>query len=196
MDSVDNFYKIMGVGPTASAEEIKKRYRFLAREFHPDLTADPSALKTFQLINRAYRTLRDPDRRNAYDRDQQSLIESDRQKITVANLVADAEDALMVGLLVKARGICETVLEIDPNHVRALHILGDVHAGLNKTSAALDAYRRALSLAPGAALQSKVTRLEAMLPSGAEAASTRNGAAAKTVDGHPSLIRRLFLRRP
>ncbi|MGO8672568.1 MAG: J domain-containing protein [Capsulimonadaceae bacterium] len=196
METASNYYQVLGVSPTDSPEAIKTRYRALAREFHPDLaTQTPNALRTFMSITRAYRTLGDPDRRRKYDSDQKILVETERNKAALGNLERDAEAALMGGLLAKARGICEAMLEVDANHVRALHMLGDALAGQQKTAAALDAYRRALSLSPGATLQAKVSRMESARAVTVEAAPSGSRAAAKPMERRPSLVGRLFLHR-
>lgn len=63
-----DYYKILGVDKTASAEEIKKAYRKLARQHHPDLNPnDKEAHKLFQQINEANEVLSDPDKRKKYD---------------------------------------------------------------------------------------------------------------------------------
>jgi curved DNA-binding protein len=62
-----DYYKIMGVGREASADEIKRAYRKLARKYHPDVSKEPNAEERFKEIGEAYEVLRDPEKRAAYD---------------------------------------------------------------------------------------------------------------------------------
>jgi len=67
MDFVD-YYKTLGVPKNASAEDIKKAYRKLARKLHPDVNPnDKEAHKKFQQINEANEVLSDPEKRKKYD---------------------------------------------------------------------------------------------------------------------------------
>ncbi len=66
MESKD-YYKVLGVKPQASAEELKHAYRKLARKYHPDVSKEPQAEARFKEIAEANETLSEPDKRALYD---------------------------------------------------------------------------------------------------------------------------------
>jgi curved DNA-binding protein len=67
MDYID-YYKVLGVSKNASEKDIKKAYRKLARQYHPDVNPnDAVAEEKFKAINEAHEVLGDPEKRKKYD---------------------------------------------------------------------------------------------------------------------------------
>jgi curved DNA-binding protein len=62
-----DYYKTLGVARGAGDEEIKKAYRKLARKYHPDVSKEANAKEKFQEVSEAYETLKDKEKRAAYD---------------------------------------------------------------------------------------------------------------------------------
>ena len=68
MSSKPDYYDVLGVGRNASEDEIRRAFRKLAREYHPDVSKAPDADAKFKQINEAYEVLRDAEKRQMYDR--------------------------------------------------------------------------------------------------------------------------------
>jgi curved DNA-binding protein len=62
-----DYYKVLGVARTATAEDIKKSYRRLARKYHPDVSKEKDAEQKFKEVQEAYEVLKDTEKRAAYD---------------------------------------------------------------------------------------------------------------------------------
>lgn len=62
-----DYYKTLGVARGASGDDIKKAYRKLARKYHPDVSKEADAKERFQEVAEAYETLKDAEKRAAYD---------------------------------------------------------------------------------------------------------------------------------
>jgi len=196
-----NYYEVLGLPTTATADEIKKKYRELARKFHPDLVEDKAlGQRIFTQINQAYRALGDAERRSQYDatlnaartpvkpKMQASIISATTTTTTATanghkngaarsesldKMVHDADMALMDGDAAKARSICETVIKADPEFMQAYSILGDALAHMKKIDEAMKAYRRALHIGPSSIIQAKLSRLQAMRAMQDEAAAEK-----------------------
>jgi molecular chaperone DnaJ len=67
MTAERDFYEVLGVERSASDAEIKRAFRKLAQQWHPDVNADGEAQQRFKEINEAYQVLSDPQRRQSYD---------------------------------------------------------------------------------------------------------------------------------
>ncbi len=67
MNGNKDYYQILGIPRDAQTEDIRRAYRQLAREFHPDLNSDPRSADRMREINEAYEVLSDPDKRARYD---------------------------------------------------------------------------------------------------------------------------------
>src|ERR687896_1679474 len=64
----NDYYKVLGVDRKASQDDIKKAYRKLARQYHPDTNNDTGAEERFKQVSEAYDVLGDPEKRKKYDR--------------------------------------------------------------------------------------------------------------------------------
>lgn len=62
-----DYYKVLGLEKTATAEDIKNAYRRLAKKYHPDVSTEENATELFQELQEAYSVLKDPTKKEQYD---------------------------------------------------------------------------------------------------------------------------------
>ena len=180
MTAQHNYYEVMGLKETATQQEIKVRYRELARKYHPDLAKNKvEGQKLFKLVNQANQVLSDTDKRLVYD--QQLRIDRNmgtppatqqqggvrdgaamppKSPAEVSNLIAQAEMAMVAGQASEAEKACRSVLASNPRNAKALEMLGDALMQMLKLADGLDCYKKALAITPSAMLQTKVDRAQ------------------------------------
>lgn len=149
-----DLYGVLGVSRDVTREELKRRYRQLVRQYHPDVAADPEAAhERFIAIVEAYQTLSDPVRRRAYDALQASSppppqTRSDQIQRQIDDWFRHAIHRFEQGDLNGAAAQCRKILALDPRHGAAHALLGDVYAQRQEWDQALAAYSSAVAAAP------------------------------------------------
>jgi DnaJ-class molecular chaperone len=103
---VSEFYALLGVQRDATEADIKKAYRKLAMEYHPDRNAEPSAEARFKEITEAYEVLRDPQKRATYDRyGKAGLMRSISPKRSTSSC-ATSEDSIRSSVAAGSKARC------------------------------------------------------------------------------------------
>ena len=103
MATTTDYYAALGVDRGATDAEIKKAFRKLAQQWHPDVNSDPAAQERFKTINQAYQVLSDPERRQRYDLFGSAGIEGDPNMAGFGGF-ADIFDAFFGGTAGAAGG--------------------------------------------------------------------------------------------
>lgn len=149
-----DYYTLLGVPRDVGSEELKRRYRQLVRQFHPDVALDPEAAhERFIALVEAYRTLSDPVRRRAYDALQATAPPvTQTREVQVQRQIDDwfrhAVHEMEEGDLHGAAAQCRKILALDNRHAAAQALLGDIHAQRNEWDQALTSYSGAVAGAP------------------------------------------------
>ncbi len=162
-----SYYEILGLPETASAEQIKRKYRQLVRKFHPDVAPNKeTAHQFFILINEAYDTLTDPAGRREYDA---RLVEGRRYKAPAgqttshtqtrqeargkrkeqsAKYLREAQWSFIQRRFKEAASHCRAALRVNPGSAQAHAILGDIFRAQGKVDQAISEYTYALQCDP------------------------------------------------
>lgn len=77
-----DYYKVFGLSKAATKEEVKKRYRELAKKYHPDVNKSPDATAKMQEIQEAYYILYDDEARSRYNIQYERIYGAERQEFT------------------------------------------------------------------------------------------------------------------
>ncbi|MFQ3548273.1 MAG: DnaJ domain-containing protein [Armatimonadota bacterium] len=156
-------YQVLGVPRNATPEQIKAKYKQMARKFHPDIAEDKEvAHRIFLQVNEAYEVLIDPEKRKAYDatlrlegianagvnKTQSAQPQPPPRPVNVPKELRDAELAFIQRRLEEAERHCRAVLRTDSKNARAYAILGDIYRVQNKEDQAIHNYSYALQLNP------------------------------------------------
>ena len=168
------FYEILGVPEDAKLDEIKKRYRELARKYHPDVAQDKElASQIFNLVTEAYKTLSDDDTRKTYDAEQflkkRRAQERSRPRpsatqaasaspaprtaaqsalLEAERFVTQAQAAFVRNKMIEARSLADQALRFNRRSASAYEVLGDVSRVQGKVDEAIGHYTMTLQLDP------------------------------------------------
>lgn len=155
MQDSRNYYEILEVSRKATPQEIKKAYRRLARQYHPDLHPEnPTSAERFQVIYQAYQVLSDPVQRRQYDHDQG--FDGNRRQPKSAPMTAQDfyVRAVAKALARNYQGAikdCNQAIELNPDFVEAYVERGASRYKLGNARGALQDCNQALSLNPNLA---------------------------------------------
>lgn len=149
-----DYYSVLGVPRDVTSEDLKRRYRQLVRQHHPDVALDHDAARErFVAIVEAYQTLSDPARRRAYDALRQTAQPAAPSRSTQLQRQIDdwfrhAVHRLEQDDLNGAAAQCRKILALDAQHAAAHALLGDIHARRAEWDLALTSYSGAVAAAP------------------------------------------------
>jgi curved DNA-binding protein CbpA len=141
----------------ASKEEIKRRYRELARMYHPDVHPDKAqAHERFVLLTEAYQTLTDPLKRMSYDLALTRAEQARRQmearrgprRLSAEDLLVEAEARFFRREFEEAITLCQQALRLDPRNAAVYALLGDIYTELEQLEDAVVMYTYAVQYKP------------------------------------------------
>lgn len=160
-------YATLGIARFSSDSEIKKAWRKLARELHPDLNSSEEASQQFLKVKEAYEVLSEPSRKSAHDmalrfqeESAKKIAESDRPASTreqtekeryfaSQSKLNEARTAMQKGDYLTAKARAEELLQIQPRNAEAHAMLGDIHLLTGSYKEAEKAYAYATQFDPG-----------------------------------------------
>ncbi|BCW96138.1 MAG: DnaJ domain-containing protein [Fimbriimonadales bacterium] len=168
---MQNHYEVLGLSMHATQEAVRRRYRELVRQYHPDVNPSPLAKERFLRIQEAYQVLSDPERRRHYDallrlqlgeppsarynqpRTQPSRPAAPSQPRAPASdelrrAILQAERAFLQGRMQDALYWAKQATRLAPRHPKGHEIIGDVYRTQGHYDAALSAYTYAIQLDP------------------------------------------------
>lgn len=170
---MQNHYETLGLSIHATQEAIRRRYRELVRQYHPDVNPSPQAKEKFLRIQEAYQVLSDPERRRHYDallrlqmgeppsarysqpRTQKPPTTEPTQTQSrtppsdeLRRVIIQAERAFLQGRMQDALYWAKHATRIAPRHPKGHEIIGDVYRTQGHYEAALNAYTYAIQLNP------------------------------------------------